>query len=291
MIPRKFRERYQDIAGDADSFFSALEKPPPFSFRVNTLKATPEAIVRRFEDYGIALASVPWCPGAFIADRPVSATLEHALGMIYIQDLASMLPALALHNAVPEGTILDMCAAPGSKTTQLAALMKNKGAIVANDANPHRVKALIFNIEKAGTLNTVVARYDGRAFPDEPFDAVLLDAPCSSEGTRPLRDWTPRYRKAALQKQLITHAFDLLSPGGVLVYATCTFAPEENEAVVDFLLRNRDASIEPTKLNVPSANGLTEWHGAAFDTSLEKTVRVWPHLNNTDGFFIAMVSK
>lgn len=291
MIPQTFRDRYAPIAGDAEAFFSCLEKQPPFSFRVNTLKADTGEVQRRFERYGISIRTVPWCEGAFVADQPVSATIEHALGMIYIQDLASMLPARILHRAAPGGTILDMCAAPGSKTTQLAALMANRGSVVANDADPRRIRALISNIEKAGALNTIVTRYDGRHFPDAQFDAVLLDAPCSSEGTRPLKNWIPDYRrKSLLQKKLILRAFDLLVPGGFLVYSTCTFAPEENEAVVNSLLRERDARIEPIAITAPRASGLAEWKGTRFDDSLRDTIRLWPHLNDTDGFYIALVS-
>ncbi len=211
-----------------------------------------------------------------------------------------MLPPLVLkehlHNAK---YVLDGCAAPGSKTTQLAAFMENCGTIIANDINYNRIRALKFNIEKTGTLNTIITNLDLRFFPKSEFDIILLDVPCSSEGTirkNPilLSKWTEKRipGHANLQQQFILKAFDLLKPGGYLVYSTCTFAPEENEGVINWLLERRPATLE--QINIPQMkieNGIPEWDDKKFDPEIIKTVRIWPHHNDTGGFFLAKVRK
>jgi len=299
-IPKRFKERYGNLVDDENAFFEILTKRLSKSFRVNTIKAKVKDIVERFECYGIKLNKVPWYNEAFVSENPeIGFTIEHFLGYIYIQELTSMLPPLIIRNELKRAeSVLDACAAPGSKATQVSAFMKNRGLLVANDINYRRIKALKFNVEKSGALNTVITNNDLRNFGSMQFDIVLLDVPCSAEGTirkNPglfsiWREWKIKMY-ARLQKQLIVKAFDLLKPNGVLVYSTCTFAPEENEAVIDHLLKNRNAKIE--KISLPRmkiSHGITKW-GAEFDSEIEKTVRIWPHHNNTGGFFLAKVRK
>lgn len=299
MIPASFRERYSSLVDDQEEFFACLARPLPKSFRVNTLKC--KDVGKRFSSYGIKIMRVPWYSDAFISENPeIGSTLEHFLGAIYMQELVSMLPPLVVRKELEHANaVLDGCAAPGSKTTQLAALMENKGIIIANDIAYGRIRALRFNLEKTGTLNTVITNYDLRHFPAMQFGVILLDAPCSAEGTARKNPkffsvWSPRQVSghAKLQKQLITKAFDLLAPGGCLVYSTCTFAPEENEGVVDWLLEKRPAALE--QIEIPQLRlspGILEWNGTQFNPEVSKAARVWPHHNDTGGFFMAKVRK
>jgi NOL1/NOP2/sun family putative RNA methylase len=300
-IPEPFRERYCGLADEPDAFLASLTRPLPRAFRVNTLKCSSKEIQERFSSYDIPVIQMPWYGDAFISEEPdIGGTLEHFLGNIYLQELVSMLPPLALLNELGDAkSVLDACAAPGSKTTQLAAMKRNKGTIIANDVNYGRIRALRFNLEKTGTLNTVITNYDLRNFPQSRFDLILLDAPCSAEGTMRknpglTKIWSPKQiaANASLQKQLITKAFDLLADNGVLLYSTCTFAPEENEAVLDWLLEKREAEIE--KINIPGFKfsfAVNEWKGRAFDPQIKNALRVWPHHNDTGGFFMAKVRK
>lgn len=300
-VPEAFRERYVGLVDDEQAFFDSLITPLPKSFRVNTLKAVANEVMARFAGYGVVLQRMPWYPDAFVSENPaLGTTLEHFLGSIYIQELTSMLPPLLVLNELTEDkTVLDACAAPGSKTTQLAAMMGNKGAIVANDVEYERIRPLKFNLEKSGALNAVVTNYDLRSFPQMEFDIILLDAPCSSEGIfrknpKQMAMWSPRRIPPSThrQKQLILKAFDLLADGGTMIYSTCTFAPEENEAVIDYLLKERKAELAAT--DVPHFRltpGLTEWQGHKFDDRLRLTSRILPHHNDTGGFFLAKVKK
>lgn len=296
-IPGTFRERYTDIVDDPDEFFHALERQLPKSFRVNSLKSSAGEIKGRFEDYGIAIRQMGWYPDAFVSEDPkIGGTLEHFLGSIYLQEIVSMLPPLVME---PSDLVLDACAAPGSKTTQLAALMGNRGTIIANDKDYGRIRALRFNLEKTGTLNTVITNYDLRSFPKLQFPSILLDAPCSAEGTARksesyFRCWSIKTIKgqAKQQKQLIMKAFELLAPGGTLVYSTCTLAPEENEEVLSHLLQNTDASLESISLpGFTLSPPVMEWDGKGMEDGVRKAVRVWPHHNDTGGFFMAKVRK
>ncbi len=301
-VPVEFRERYIDICDDPDAFFESLVTPLPRTCRVNTHKSSAQEVCSRFDSYGLKYERVPWYEDALTTgDQPLGSTFEHFFGSIYIQDLASMLPPLVLRDELTDAElVLDACAAPGSKSTQLSALMNNRGTIVANDNDHQRIKALKFNMEKTGSVNIAITNYDLRNFPDMKFDVILLDAPCSSEGTvrkvpGVFKWWHPRhiYSTAGVQRQLIVKAFDMLSDGGVMLYSTCTFAPEENEAIVDHLLRERqDASLEPIEIdNFRTVSALSSYREAEYDERVTAAVRVFPHLNDTGGFFMARIRK
>ncbi len=302
-IPDAFRERYCPLVDDEGAFLASLDVLLPKSFRVNTLKSSPEEVKKRFSGYGINITQMPWYGDAFVSENPdIGATLEHFTGAIYMQELVSMVPPLLIREELKDARfVLDACAAPGSKTTQLAALMNNRGVILANDSSYSRTKALKFNLEKTGAINAIITNQDLRNFPHMQFDAILMDAPCSAEGTirkndKLFSEWSEKYihSQSRLQKQLITKAFELLAPGGVMIYSTCTFAPEENEGVVDWLLQGHpDAVIEP----IPEMDGLKlshpveEWKGTTFNAWVRNTRRIWPHHNNTGGFYLARVRK
>jgi len=231
--------------------------------------------------------------------------LEHLLGYYYVQELASMLPIIALKPKSNE-TILDLCAAPGSKTTQIAAEIKNTGLIIANEIHLGRIKILASNLERCGVTNTIIAKKEGRALckrlkqKDFKFDKILLDAPCSGEGT--LRStpvtylmWNPKTikRLSRLQKQLFEAAFEILKVGGEIIYSTCTHAPEENEEVIDYVLEKfkNHISIEQIKLPIKCRSGLTGWGNKKYNKKIKQACRIYPQDNNTEGFFITKFQR
>lgn len=201
-------------------------------------------------------------------------SLEHLLGYYYIQELASMLPIIALAPRENE-LILDLAASPGSKTTQISARMNNTGTIIANEISLGRIKILASNLERCGCTNAIITKKDGIAFcerikkyfPELKFDKILVDAPCSGEGTlrstpKTYQMWNPKtiFNLSKLQKYLVASAIEILKPNGVLVYSTCTHAPEENEEVVDFVLEKfPEMKIEEIKLPIKCREGIIEW--------------------------------
>lgn len=300
--PPKFLHRYASIIPDFDEFLKYSIRPLKQTFRINTLKASKEEVLEFCSD--LKLEPIPWYNLAFRIHERVNfgQRIEHFLGLVYVQELASMLPALVL-DPRPYEIILDMSAAPGSKTTQIAAIMANTGLIVANDISTKRINKLIFNIEHQGVLNTLIIKQSGQKLGHllpEYFDRVLLDAPCSFEGivrksSSAISYWseTNILRHSKIQKGLINSAFQCLKPNGILVYSTCTYAPEENEMVVDYLLKKYpNALCEPIIINgLKTQPGITEWQGYIFDENIKNTVRLFPHDNDTDGFFIAKIRK
>lgn len=301
-LPDRFITRYKPIIPDFDIFLQIVQTPLRQSFRINTIKATKHEVLSKLAD--IKLAPIPWCDIAYriISAENIGETEVHKKGLIYIQESVSMLPALVLAPA-PEDKILDMTAAPGSKTTQIAAMMLNQGLIVANDISRKRIKALQDNLERMGVSNTKViiepAQKLGYLYP-EYFDKVLLDAPCSLEGTirntpEVLKNWKEHTIKRLSQMQtgLINSAFKALKPGGVLVYSTCTFAPEENEAVVNYLFKKYSNLIcEPITIpNIISHPGLVKWRKQEFNEQVKNAVRIYPQDNDTEGFFVCKIRK
>lgn len=239
-----------------------------------------------------------------LAPGELGRALEHLLGYYYIQELASMLPVIAL-DPKPEEIILDLCAAPGSKTTQLASYMNNSGNIIANEMSLGRIKILASNLERCGVANTIITRKEGSAACKRfkkgniKFDKILIDAPCSGEGT--LRSTTKTYLMwnlntvkalSGMQKKLVSEAIEILKPGGTLVYSTCTHAPEENEAVVDFVLKNfPQMKIKKITLPIKPRPGILSWQEEKYAEEAKHACRIYPHDNNTEGFFIAKFVK
>ncbi|HLD57456.1 MAG TPA: RsmB/NOP family class I SAM-dependent RNA methyltransferase [archaeon] len=310
-FPKKFVERYGKIVDDEKAFFECLQARLPRAFRVNNLKAEKSQVLKNLEQKGIEFQKVPWYEDAFVTNSlDIGNTIDHFIGYIYIQELVSMLPALLAAKEIKSAQlVLDAAAAPGSKTTHLADLMGNKGCIIANDRDFWRIKALKFNLEKLGVLNTIITNQDFRFFGvnkkgglEEPWfpNFVLMDAPCSSEGTvrkdpDVLARWSEKniFGMARLQQQMVLKGFDLLTPGGSMVYSTCTFAPEENEEIIQFLLEKReDVKIEKCELSgFRFGTGLEKWGEREFDSQIQNCCRVWPHHNNTGGFFLTKVRK
>ena len=192
------------------------------------------------------LKQIPWCKEGFWIKnkhserRDIGNMIEHSLGYFYVQEAASMIPPIVLEPK-PGEIVLDMCASPGSKSSQIAAMMENKGILIANDYKGIRLNPLGINIQKSGLTNCIITLMMGQWFKNIKFDKILVDAPCSGTGTirksfKTLRIWNPNMirRLAGTQKQLTENAFNNLKENGILVYSTCSLEPEENEGVVDF---------------------------------------------------------
>ena len=293
-------KRYRDIIPDYEGFLSALEQPLPVSIRANTLKiaSSPFQDFMRKQEYD--LEPVPEIGEAFILRgvQAPGATLEYFLGYYQVQGLTSMLPAKVL-GPRPGEIILDLCAAPGGKTTHLAQLMGDRGLVVANDFKFERTHVLRSHIDRLGILSVLVCCYHGQSFPlRRKFDRVLLDPPCSAEGTYraglpPTRSENPKVARhlVRVQKELLRHALAVLRPGGTLVYSTCTYAPEENEAVVNEGVSSGQAELLPVQSPLPHSQGLPSWQGEAYHADLVKALRFYPHQVNSWGFFIAHLRK
>lgn len=298
----KFIERYS-LLTDWETFRTYSMAFLRRCIRINTLKKDIREVKGRLESKGWKLTPVPWCDHGFWIEserRDLGNLIEHSLGYIYVQEAASMIPPIAL-DPQPGETILDMCAAPGSKTTQIAQYMENKGLLIANDSDHKRVGALGVNLQRCGITNTAVTIMNGIWFKKAGmmFDRILLDAPCSGTGTirkssRVTYEWSPDNVKriSGQQKGLIRSAWNILKPGGTMVYSTCTLEPEENEAVIDHLLENfGNAKIMPINLNINSSGPVTEFKGAKYNNEVSKCLRIWPQDNNTEGFFVAKIKK
>ena len=293
-------ERYRTIIPDFEAFLNALNQSLPTFIRANTLKITVESFQNLMSERGYPIQPVTGIKEAFHlrgVDSPGS-TLEYFLGYYHVQGLTSMLPPIVL-NPEQEEMILDLCAAPGGKATYLAQLIQNRGAVVANDFRTNRLRILRSHIDRLGATSIFVSSYQGQAFPKRIlFDKILLDPPCSAEGTyrsgfqRPLSE-TPYVvrRLSQLQRNLLRRALDLLCNDGTLVYSTCTYAPEENEAVIDEVIKTGQAEILPISIPFPHSQGLTSWEGKRFHPDLMKAVRIYPHQVNSWGFFIAHLRK
>ena len=298
-----FLERLKTIVGNEryGQVVRSFSRPDVLSVRVNTLKTNRCEILAKLKERNITVREVPWSAEALILEGIAREELGRMDlvndGLLYRQSLSSMLPVLVLAPRSGE-RVLDMCAAPGSKTTQMAALMRNEGEIVAVEAIRGRYYKLKSVVAQMDATNVALKLTDARRFRSPTlFDRILVDAPCSSEGRFRMSDpdtcayWSPRKIKEMVRKQrgLLLHASRLLKPGGTLVYATCTFAPEENEGVVDWLLRKTEGrlSLEPVDfVGIPSYPSLEGWLERKFDHRVKNCFRIFPGAE-MEGFFIA----
>lgn len=292
--------RYESLIDDPAAFYDACERPLPSVVRVNEIKSTAQRVRAAFEENGVGYEAVDWHDGLFRLADDVSLgnTWPYVHGWVYGQEEVSAVPALAL-NPTDSDRVLDTCAAPGSKTTQLAALMNDHGLLVGNDNNLGRLSALRSNAERCGVTNLVVTRQDARNFSlkpfgDEPFDRVLVDVPCSCEGTvrknlDALDDWSLDHIEgvAGVQKGILSRAIEVTRGGGTVVYSTCTFAPEENEAVLQYALDEYDCRLVEYDLALEHTSGIIEWGNERYDESMTRAKRIYPHHNDTGGFFCA----
>jgi NOL1/NOP2/sun family putative RNA methylase len=290
-------ERYRDIVPDFDDF-KAIQRLPLFnSARINTLKIKRTSLLERLEAEAVPYQTFGWYPlGLRLDVESPGKLLENLLGYIHIQEEVSMVPPLVL-DPQPGEQVLDLCASPGSKTSQISQMMKNRGLIVANEPSLARIAPLRSNCERLGVLNAAITRYDGRRFPRGAFDRILVDAPCSGEGRERRGPGTLAKSSCkrsldlqALQIGLLKNAIRLAKPGGVVVYSTCTYAPEENETVVEKVLN--EARLEQISISgLKECPGITAWNGEPLNDDLKKCARYYPHLNDTGGFFVARLIK
>lgn len=293
------REALTDDA-ELQRFIAISQQPLRRTIRVNTLKISVADFLAQTAGYGWRLTPVPWCAEGFWIERddeslPLGSVAEHLSGLFYIQEASSMLPVSALFDAAPDARrVMDMAAAPGSKTTQIAARMDNQGAILANEFSSSRVKVLHANISRCGVCNVALTHFDARVFGPalpECFDAVLLDAPCSGEGVirkdpDALKNWTLNSTEAiaATQRDLIDSAFHALKPGGVMVYSTCTLNRIENQQIIAWLLAQYPQAVEIVPLDDLFAD-------AAQALTPEGFLHVFPQLFDSEGFFVARLRK
>jgi len=309
-----FAERMQQLLPDKrdlQSYLEILKEKPLKSIRCNTLKISPEKLKKRLEEKGWKMRQpFQTNPEIMIIESnlgpgELGRSLEHLLGYYYVQEIASMLPILALEPK-PDQIVLDLAASPGSKTTQIAAKMKNKGTLVANEISLGRIKILASNTERCGVTNMIITKKEGAALCMKlknlgfTFDKILVDAPCSGEGT--LRSTPLTYKMwnihtvrklSSIQKNLVINALEILKPGGELIYSTCTHAPEENEEVIDFILKRFKEKIKIEKIQLPIKlrEGITKWQDKEYSQEVKKCARIYPQDNDTEGFFIAKIRR
>jgi NOL1/NOP2/sun family putative RNA methylase len=289
---------------DFENFEKIIHTQPRNFIRCNTLKISPSDLYARlikkwsvFQPFEsnpeIMLVTSSLLPGE------LGNAIEHILGYYYIQEISSMLSVIAL-DPKPNEFVLDLCASPGSKTTQIASRMENKGTLMANDFKMDRIAILASNLERCGVTNTIVTRNDGVQYCEKiaktqfRFDKILLDAPCSGEGT--LRSspktfimWNPKVidKLARIQKKLLASTLKILKVGGTLVYSTCTHAPEENEGVVNFAIKNFPVEVQTISLPVKSRQGVTHWKDEHYSDLVKQTCRIYPQDNDSEGFFVS----
>jgi len=301
----EFIKRTKELMGrESGELLEWLMKPLKQAIRVNTLKISVNDLLSRLKLKGWSIRKVDFAEGGFWIDEreeSLGNTIEHFLGYYYAQEPASMIPPLIL-KPEKDDVVLDCCASPGSKTTQMAAMMNNQGLIIANDVSIDRIKILKINMQRMGVSCGVITRRSGQAFSrmTDFFDKVLIDAPCSAEGAmrkKPYiaQEWRVNMiaKLSAIQNQLIEAGFKSLKQGGSLVYSTCTLAPEENEGTINFLLNKYpNARLEKVELSgLKTRPGITSWEGKSFNDEVTNTARIYPMDNDTEGFYVAKVIK
>ncbi|XP_015430912.1 PREDICTED: probable 28S rRNA (cytosine(4447)-C(5))-methyltransferase [Dufourea novaeangliae] len=287
-------------------FLESSEIQRPMTLRTNTLKTRRRDLAEALINRGVNLDPIgKWTKVGLVvysSQVPMGATPEYLAGHYILQGASSFLPVMALEPKENE-RILDMCAAPGGKSSHIAALMKNTGVLFSNDVNEDRIKAVVGNFHRLGIVNSVICSYDGRKLPTviKGFDRVLLDAPCTGTGVvskdpsvKTNKDEIDIQRCCTLQRELLLAAIDCANArsesGGIIVYSTCSILPEENEWVVDYALKKRDVKLVPTGLEF-GTEGFTSYRQHRFHPSLKLTKRFYPHVHNMDGFFVAKLKK
>ena len=297
-------ERYIDFLGLEETLqlLEANEKPLNPSVRVNTLKIAVGKLRSKLESKGFILDPIKWIPIGFtILNEPYNLGSLHELlqGYYYLQNKVSMLPSIIL-DPKPDDVVIDMCAAPGGKATHLAQIMDNKGTLVLIERNRKRIPALQVNLRRMGITNSIVINHDAINLEalNIKADKILLDAPCTGEGlirqdksrkqSKTLNDIK---KMASIQKRLLIAGLNALKPGGKLLYCTCSIAPEENEEVIDQILKNKPNYFIDEIADKFGLKGLTNVYGKVLINDIKNAQRFYPHIHDTIGFFICLISK
>jgi NOL1/NOP2/sun family putative RNA methylase len=303
--PKAFLDRMQYLLGDEfPQFLHSYADSATTGLRVNTLKLTPAEFLAISPH---ELSSIPWCPSGFSVRGEAQPGKHpyHPAGLYYLQEPSAMLAAEALAPK-PGERVIDLAAAPGGKSTHLAAMMQNQGLLLANEIHPRRVWELAENLERWGATNVVITNETPERLVDHfgpYFDKVLLDAPCSGEGMfrkseNARLDWAPSLVKscAVRQSHILEQAAQLVRSGGLLLYSTCTFSPEENEGVIaDFLDRQPNYRLERLAQYPGFAPGRPDWlqrqPAMGVQTTISQAIRLWPHRVHGEGHFIALMRR
>ncbi len=302
-LPKEFVESlYENYTPlSVDKILSGMSGNRSTTLRVNTLKYSIQDLMKELKSSNIKFERVPWFRDALIIKNKKEKDIQNLeiynKGYIYLQSLPSMIPPLVLEPKEGE-KVLDMTAAPGSKTTEMAMLMNNKGKILANELDKLRCERLKYNVDMQGAeiVEVINQRGEklGNLYPNN-FDKVLLDAPCSGEGrflandVKTYRNWSKKsvIQLAKLQKKLFKSAYDALKPGGVMVYSTCTLNKEENEDVLEWAIDNLNLKIIDIKIEIKEGiSAFTEGR----DISIGKAIRILPS-KDMEGFFVAKLKK
>lgn len=300
-LPQSFLDSMNEILGeDYEAFLAGFDGQRQYGLRVNTLKMNLEEFERIAPFH---LKKVPWISNGYFyeaEDAPAKHPFYSA-GLYYLQEPSAMTPASRL-KVQPGERVLDLCAAPGGKATELGAALQGEGLLVANDINTARTRALLRNLELFGISNSFVTNEPphvlAERFP-EFFHKIMVDAPCSGEGMfrknpAVVDSWQekgPEYF-SKLQREIIVQAADMLLPGGIMFYSTCTFSPLENEKTITHLLKERpDMEVIPMEDYEGFAEGLTSYRGEVFDESCKLCRRIWPHKMSGEGHFMALLHK
>lgn len=302
-----FEQRIRELLPEGKDFsaFNSIVHTSPRNFiRCNTLKITPSALFARLSTKWKLSQPFLSHPEIIVVESELGPgelgnAIEHLLGYYYVQEVSSMMSVLAL-DPRPGELVFDVCASPGSKTTQIGAAMQNKGTLIANDVKLDRIKILSANLERCGVMHCVATRNDGVQLCERfakrgvKFDKILLDAPCSGEGTlrsspKTFNMWNEQVVKnlSRQQKKLLASALGCLRKDGVLVYSTCTHAPEENEGVVNFALTNFPVELESLHLPLHCRPGLKQWKDEVYHKDIARVCRIYPQDNDSEGFFVA----
>lgn len=300
MLPQAFLERMERMLGDEyPAFLESYEKERYQALRVNPLKADREDFLQKAP---FTLRTVTWEPNGFYYDKDDAPGKHpyHAAGVYYIQEPSAMAPAAYL-DAQPGERILDLCAAPGGKSTQIAAAMRGEGLLISNEIHPARAKILSENIERMGIRNAMVTNESPQSLAkvfEAYFDRIMVDAPCSGEGmfrknADACDEWSPENVAICAQRQaeILECAASMLRPGGRMVYSTCTFAPEENEGTISrFLEKHPEFSIVDVPHYETMSEGVAAWTDAP-QPGLERTIRLFPHHVDGEGHYLAVLGK
>lgn len=300
MLPQEFLDRMRQMLGEEyPAFVESYEKEKYQALRVNALKADCK---RLKEEAVFSLEPVPWEPNGFYYGKEDAPGKHpyHEAGVYYIQEPSAMAPAAYLE-AKPGERVLDLCAAPGGKTTQIASYMKGQGILISNEIHPARAKILSENVERMGIGNAMVTNESPQKLADtfsEYFDRIMVDAPCSGEGMFrkneiACEEWSLENVKICAERQdeILDCAASMLKPGGRIVYSTCTFAPAENEGSISrFLERHSDFSIVDAERFKGMEGGVADWVDNPA-CGIEKTIRLWPNKLHGEGHYVAVLQK